>query len=301
MQRKVSRAVSAHALVGVEPRGQVLAQVAEHHLDLQPAAAEHDGLDAGADPGRCDASRLEHRAAAHAKLAIEQRRVVEDQAALPARRPAPIDQRDVVLFQQSLRELARVGDGRGGTDECRMRAIKRANALKASYDVGNLTAEQTAIRVELVDHDVLQARKEAPPPCVVRQDACVQHVGVRHDDVPALANRGAAAGRGVAVVRVDTELDGQPALQRAELRQLVLGEGLRREQVDGATLGVLEHLLQDRQVVAKRFAAGGGRDDREVTSAPYFGVSLGLVGVKSIDPARLESGGELRSKVGGQG
>src|SRR6266446_905696 len=98
----------------------ILAQVAEHHLDLQPAAAEDDGLDAGADPGRCDASRLEHRAAANAKLAIEQRRVVEDQASLAAGRAAAVDQRDVVLLEQALRELPRVGDGRGGADECRM-------------------------------------------------------------------------------------------------------------------------------------------------------------------------------------
>ena len=301
MQGKVSRAITANAPVGVEPRCQVLSQVAEHHLDLQPAAAEDDGLNAGADPWRGDASRLEHRAAADAQLAIEQRRVVEDQAALAARRAAAVDQRDVVLLQESLSELARVGDGCGRADKRRMRAIKGANPLQASYDIGDLATEKTAIRVELIDDDELEAREEPTPPCVVRQDARVQHVGVRHHDVAGLSDRGAPAGRGVAVVRVYSQVDGQAALERAELGQLVLGEGLGREQVDGSALGVLEHPLQDREVVAEGFSAGRGRDDRQVPAPPYFGIRLSLVRVESGDPARLESGGELRSEVGGQG
>ena len=181
-----------------------------------------------------------------------------------------------------------------------MRAIKSANALQPSYDIGDLAAEQTAIRVELVDDDELEAREEPAPPRMVRQDARVEHVGIRHHDVARLSDGGAPSGRGVAVVCVHSQVDRQASLERAELRQLVLGEGLRREQVHGATLGVLEHPLQDREVVAERLAARGGRDDRQVPAPPNLGVSLGLVGVESGDPARGQSGGQLRSEVGGQ-
>src|SRR5689334_25418417 len=113
MQRQVPRAISTHATIRVQPWRELLAQVAEHHLDLQPAAAEDDALDAGLDPRRGDASRLKHRAATYTELAVEQRWVVEDEPPLAARRAAPVDERDVVLFQQSLRQLARVGDRRG--------------------------------------------------------------------------------------------------------------------------------------------------------------------------------------------
>ena len=59
VQGQVAGAVAAHALGGVEPRREVLAQVAEHHLDLQAAAAEHDRLDArrGSTARRCGAPR----------------------------------------------------------------------------------------------------------------------------------------------------------------------------------------------------------------------------------------------------
>src|SRR5437773_2679012 len=50
VKREIAGAISAHPFRRVEPRGQVLAQVAEHHLDLEAAAAEDYGLHAVADP-----------------------------------------------------------------------------------------------------------------------------------------------------------------------------------------------------------------------------------------------------------
>src|SRR4051794_13267743 len=105
MQGQVARAVTAHPLVSVESWRELFAQVAQHHLHLKAAAAEDDGLDAGADPGCRDASRLEHRAATHAQLAIQQRRVVEDQTPFTARRSAAVDEVDGGFLEQPLREL----------------------------------------------------------------------------------------------------------------------------------------------------------------------------------------------------
>jgi hypothetical protein len=234
------------------------------------------------------ATRFEHGASPHTELAIEQWRVVEDEPALAAWRSALVDERDVVLFQQSLRELARIGDGRGRADERRTRAVELAHSLEAADHVGDLAAEQSAIRVQLVDDDELQAGEKAPPPRVMRQHAGVQHVGVGHHDVPRLADGRAAPGGGVAVVRVDSQVDGQAALQRPELRQLVLGQGLRGKEIDGPPLRIFEQALQDRQVVAEGLAAGGRGNHRQVATVSYCGISLGLVGVESGDPAGFE-------------
>jgi len=133
------------------------------------------------------------------------------------------------FFEQPLRELTRVGDGRGRADERRMRPVEGTDPFQPPDDVGDLAAEKSAIRVQLVDDDELEAREQAAPPRVVRKHARVQHVGVRHDDVPRVADGRAPPGRCVAVVRVDAEVDVQSLLQRAELRQLVLREGLGRE------------------------------------------------------------------------
>ena len=209
VQRQVAGAVAAHALRRVEARRQVLAQIAEHHLDLQPAAAKDDGLHAGANPGRGDAARLEHRAAAHAEVAVDQWRVVEDKPPFAPRRAVPIDERD-----EFRGELVRVPDRGRRADECRIGTVEGANAFESTHDVGDLASEKTAIRVELVDDDELKAREEPAPACVMRQQPGVQHVGVGHHDVPAFADRCTAAGRRVAVVGVDPDVDREPGLQR---------------------------------------------------------------------------------------
>ena len=121
----------------------------------------------------------------------------------------PVDKRDVILLEQSLRKLERVADGRRGADELRMRPIEGAYPLEPADHVGDLAAEQTAIRVELIDDDELEAGKQSTPSRVMWQQAGMQHVGVRHHDMAALADRGSPTGRCVAVVGVDADLDGK--------------------------------------------------------------------------------------------
>ena len=167
MQGQVAGAVSAHALGGVKAGGQVLSQVAQHHLDLEAATAEEDGLNAGADPWRRDATRLEHGAAPHAHLAVEQRWVVEDQPPLAAGRAVALDQLDVLLLQQSLRQLKGVGDSRGGTDEGRSRSVKGTYPFQPPDDIGDLAAKEPAVHVQLVDDDEVEAREEPAPASVM--------------------------------------------------------------------------------------------------------------------------------------
>src|SRR5207247_7926505 len=207
VEREVAGAVAAHAPRRVEARRKVLAQVAEHHLHLQAAAAEDDGLHAIANPRRGDAPGFEHRAAADAELAADEWRVVEDEASLSAWRSAAIDEREVILLEESLRELARVADRRRRADERRGRAVERARALQAADGVGRLAGEKPAIGVQLVDDDEVEAGEQAAPARVVRQqdgkvvaERLAAGGGRNHDQVMAVSYRRI----GLGLVRVES-------------------------------------------------------------------------------------------------
>ena len=228
VQGQVAGAIPAHAARGVEARIEVLPQIAEHHLDRKPAATEDDRLHPRANPGRRNAPSLEHRAAADAQVAVQQRRVVEDNSPLAARGAAAIDERNVLLFEEPRRELARIADRRRCADESRVRPVEGADALQPPDHVRHLAAEQAPIGVELVDDHELEAREQTPPPCVMGQESGMQHVGVGHHDVATLTDGGPAPGWRVAVVGVDPKVDRKPGFERAQLGQLVLCQGLGR-------------------------------------------------------------------------
>jgi hypothetical protein len=246
VKRQVAAAIAPHPADGVEPRRQVLLKVAQHHLDLEPAAAEDDGLHAGPDPRRGDPARLQERAPPHAQGSVQQRRVVEDQPPLATRGAALIDERDGVLLQQAVRQLGGIGDRRRGADEARRGPVEGTDALQAADDVRDLAAEDAAIRVQLVDDDVLEAGEELPPSSVVGKDPGVEHVRVGQHHVAGVPDHGAPPGRCVAVVGVAAEVDSEAGAQGAELGQLVLRERLGRKEVERAALGALEDPLEDR-------------------------------------------------------
>src|SRR5207245_2212507 len=155
-------------------------------------------------------------------------------------------------------EVERGGDGRRCADESWGRPVEGADALQAPDDVGDLASEQPAIRMQLVDDDELEAGEKSSPARVVRKDARMQHVRVGHHDVAGLANGCASTWCGVAVVRVDPDVDGEPVFESAQLRELILGKRFCRIYIEGPSLGVLEQALQNREVVPERLAAGGG-------------------------------------------
>src|SRR5258706_2315938 len=90
-------------------------------------------------------------------------------------------------------------------------------------------------------------------------------------------------------------------LERAQLRQLVLRQRLRRIQEERPLLWVLEEALQDGQVVAERLAARGRRDHDEVpTTLTNSRIGFGLVGVEPLDPTPGQGGHQLGSEIYGQ-
>jgi hypothetical protein len=110
------------------------------------------------------------------------------------------------------------------------------------------------------------------------------------DDVTGAPDRGAHGGRRVAVVRVGLEVDVDVLRETLELGELILREGLRREDVEGAGRRVLRDRVDDREVVAEGLAARGRRDHDGVLSEMRVFESVGLVRVEREDPAAAQRG-----------
>jgi hypothetical protein len=129
----------------------------------------------------------------------------------------------------------------------------------------------------------------------------VQHVRVGDDD-PARVPRCHAQGGGrVPVVGEDAEGKAPAEGDLIELGLLVLGEGLRGEEVEGPGRRALQEGLDDGEVVAEGLPAGGRRDDDEVPAQPGHAVGLGLMRVEPARPAGGEGGRQPRVQVGWQG
>ena len=191
---------------------------------------------------------------------------------------------------QHRRELRRVPDRRGAAHDHGLAAVVRADPEKPAQDVGDVAAEHASIRVQLVDHDQLELLEQLEPLRVVGQDRRVQHVRVGDDDLTGGTHRGPDRCRGVAVVgrRDDRQSGGRREL--AELRHLVLPEGLGREEEQRASRRILGDRLERRQGVAERLARSRRGDDDHVLAGVDGLDGLGLVRVQLMDLARGEPG-----------
>jgi hypothetical protein len=114
----------------------------------------------------------------------------------------------------------------------------------------------------------------------VRQDADVEHVRVREDDVRPLADLPAPLARRIAVVDCRAE-PLQPEL--GERASLILRERLRRVEVQRARLRIARYRVEDRKVEGERLPRRGpGRDDDVLATLRSF-PCLGLVAVQRGD------------------
>ena len=232
-------------------------------------------LDASPEIGRADA-----------ELRIHHRRVVDHEGLLAGGRAALV-QLDHRLPGEPLRQVARIGDGGGGHDELRRGPVVPADALEPAQHVGEMAAEDAAIGVQLVDHDVLEVLEEVHPLGVMRQDPRVQHVGIGQHQVRPRAHRAARVLRRVAVVGEHPHV-GQRPRQLHQLGELILRERLGGEEVEHPRLRLLHQRLEHGQVVAEGLAGGGRRDHHEVLALGHRVEGLGLVRVELLDAARLE-------------
>jgi len=62
-------------------------------------------------------------------------------------------------------------------------AVEASDAAEAAQHVAQVAAEDAAVGVQFVDHDVAEVFEEARPSSMVRQDPNVEHVRVSQNDV----------------------------------------------------------------------------------------------------------------------
>ena len=234
------------------------------------------------------------RAGAELERLVEHRRVPEGDR--PRRPRRPVHRHDGrVQPEEGVRELARVGDRRGGEEELRLGSVDRGRPAQPPQDVPHVRAEHAPVDVRLVDHHEAEVREHVGPAVVVREDADVEHVGVREDEVRPPPDVPAALGLRVAVVdrRAQTR---QPQL--AERAGLVLRQRLRRVEVERPHLRVGGDGVQHGEVEGERLPARRAGGDDEVLAPAGGSQGVRLVGVEALDAARRERGLEARVERG---
>jgi len=163
-----------------------------------------------------------------------------------------------------------------------------------------VAAEDAAVRVQLVDHHVLEILEEVHPLGVMRQDPRVQHVRVGQHEVGPRPHRAPRVLRGVAVVGEHPHV-GQRLRQLGQLGELILSQRLGGKEIEHARLRLLHQGLQHRQVVAEGLAGRGRGHHHQVLALGHRLEGLGLVRVELLDPARLERLDDPRIERGGEG
>ena len=162
-----------------------------------------------------------------------------------------------------------------------------------------MRAEDAAVHVRLVHDDVAEVREQVAPAVVMRQDADVQHVRVREDEVRPAADLPAALARRVAVVDRGA---GTRQLEGGERARLILRQRFRRVEVERAQLRVARDRVEDGQVEGERLSRRCSRRDDDVLAALCGVPRLALVRVERVErqgfaDARVEVVGERRERA----
>ncbi len=295
---QVAAAIAAHDPAVARLVGDAALDRRQQDLGGEAALREDDRRDLRPEESQRELRGLAEIGRADAELGVDDRRVVADEHLVAGRRPALGDLLDR-LADEAARQLARVRDRRRRHDELRRRAIVPADPAQPSQHVGQMRAEDAAIGVQLVDHDVAQVLEERRPLRVVRKDPGVEHVGVRQDEVRARAHRAPRVLRRVAVVGEHPHL-GQLPGERLQLGQLILGERLRRKEVEDARVRLMHERLERRQVVAERLARRGRRDDDDVLPLRDQIPRARLVRIELVDTPRAERVADAWVERGGE-
>lgn len=156
--------------------------------------------------------------------------------------------------------------------------------------------------MDFIDDDVLQAREKTfPAAVVVRQNACVQHVGIRDHEVGgALDVRTFLAGR-VAVERAEFAKVHRFAHEAADGILLIAREGLGRIQQQNAERRFRVHpLVEQRKEERERLAAGRARNEDDILLVANRLERFGLMGVQAPDAVLLQYSAEARVQRRGQ-
>ena len=147
-----------------------------------------------------------------------------------------------------------------------------------------MAPEHAAIGVQFVQHDIAEVLEKPHPLGMVRQDSRVQHVRVRQDNMSALSDRLARVVRGVAIVGENSKAVIEPLGKVVQLGELVLGQCFGRKQVKSTCVGIFQHCIQHRKVVAECFARRRRGYHDYVPAAVYYFGGGSLVRIQFFDP-----------------
>ena len=271
--------------------------MARDELRAAAAPGEREGGVPGGDEARHELGGLDVRRRARAGRGVEQRPLPQREAAFALRGAVVVDEAHR-RAEHRRRELGRVPDGGAGEAERGIAAVVRAHAPEPTEHVGEVTAEDAARRVQLVDHDVPQPHQERGPPLMEREDALMDHLRVGQHHRGVLAGPGAVVGWGVTVVGDGAQSGDEPAAQRS---QLVLGEGLGGEDQQRGVLRAAHRGVDDRELVAERLARRGAGRDHHVLPRREQVDRRRLVRVELVHPtareARVDIGMERRAQA----
>ena len=248
------------AAVGRHPGHQRRVHLGEHPLraerrQLRTATRTDEGQRArtfddevGQHPRRLRARGSPHRRAVLARQLVEQGRLPQRDGAARRGRPVVAHGHDLPP-DQPCREGRRVRHRRRRQHDRRTRSVAGADPQQAAQQERHVRAEQPAVGVALVQHDIAQAAQIARPSAVLRQQRAVQHVGVAEQPPPVLAGPVALGERGVAVVGRGAHVR---EVERRERPQLVRGQRLGGREVQGRGAPVRGEGRQHRQLVGQR-------------------------------------------------
>ena len=167
-----------------------------------------------------------------------------------------------------------------------------ADAPQATQHVRQVTAEDAAVGVQLVDDDIAQVLKQLCPARVVRKDARMQHVGIAEHDMRASTNRAPRVLRGIAVVGEDADVltarRRQRVRQLVQFRQLILRQRLGWKQVQRARRRVAKNRTEHWRVVAECLARGCRRGHDDMAAGERVRDRLSLVGIQLVDAASCQ-------------
>ena len=181
--RRIAGAVRLHAFRCAAAASvlEAAAHVPVHQLRRLARRRERDHTRAGQHALRGDVARFRQRAASHTRSGVLEWWVPEDDRAFGTRGLVLVH-RGERRADEAFREALRVGDGRRGEDEARVRTVLPAEPPQPADDLGDVAAEDAAVHVRLVEHHVPQLMQELRPAFVARQDADVEHVRVAEED-----------------------------------------------------------------------------------------------------------------------
>ena len=172
-------------------------------------------------------------AAADPQLAVDHRRVVEDEILFPGRCAIVFNQGKRLLHQR-FGQLLGVGNGCRTADKLRFGTVKLTNPLQSSNQVGQMAAINAAIIVQFINDEIAEVFKGLGPLGVVWQNAAMQHVWIREHNIGPFSNGTAGVLRRIAIVGESADIGTHRFHQSIELLQLIFGQRLGRKQIHGS-------------------------------------------------------------------